>query len=377
MRIGLITQYFPPDSGSAAHRASMIYQLPYDFTVVCPQINRYPFKKKERVPCFQQTRTTKNNNDKIISTYIYTAIKKNLFTQFLYYLSFFFSMFMAKKELKKCDVIVAITAPISVGVGASILAKLLKKRFILEVQDIWPQAVFAAKIFSKNSIAGRLSLRLARFVYRSADHIVAITPGIKKYLTSLGYGDKITLVLPAFTALEREMAAANNLGEGIIYAGTINRMHDEKAIIKVAEANPDMHLYVYAQKPVKGYNITYCGWFETDKKALFHSIMDSRFALVTLADNETNKMMALPYKMVHYMLLRKPIIYLGGGDGLNIIINNMCGTTNYKGLSHIPINVVQQWGINARNYADEHFSPEKFTKKYTSILEGRNDSWSD
>jgi glycosyltransferase involved in cell wall biosynthesis len=96
------------------------------------------------------------------------------------YNSFMAEALVCGALLPRPDVILGSIQPLFTGLAALAVAKLKKTPFVLEVRDLWPDALVVKKAITARQ-AWPLFV-LTNFLYRQAGRIVSITPGIRKEL---------------------------------------------------------------------------------------------------------------------------------------------------------------------------------------------------
>ncbi len=97
------------------------------------------------------------------------------------YFSFFKFVFAAIKisrRLQQSDVCYATSTPLTVGLIALWLKWRRKIHYIFEVRDLWPDAPIQLGIIKSNTIKW-IALNLEKTIYKNADKIIALSPGIK------------------------------------------------------------------------------------------------------------------------------------------------------------------------------------------------------
>ncbi|MBP7148523.1 MAG: glycosyltransferase family 4 protein [Acidobacteria bacterium] len=93
------------------------------------------------------------------------------------------------------DVVYASSTPLTVGIPGWISAAVRRAPFVFELRDLWPQSAIVAGVLSARSRATRLAGALARFLYRRAARVVAVTRGIADGLVLEGVArEKIEFV---------------------------------------------------------------------------------------------------------------------------------------------------------------------------------------
>ena len=100
--------------------------------------------------------------------------------------------------LRRADVALVYSTPASAALPAMIWRRIVRTPYVLLIQDIWPDSVFATGFlttgWSKRVTHAMLS-RLCSWSYRSAAHIAVISPGAIDLLASRGVPrDKMSLV---------------------------------------------------------------------------------------------------------------------------------------------------------------------------------------
>jgi len=98
------------------------------------------------------------------------------------------------KSLDKPDVVFATHTPLTVGLAGKALARHFGAPFVFEVRDLWPEALVNVGAL-RNPLAIAWLRRMARKLYRAADHIVALSPGMKEGIARTGVpAEKVTMI---------------------------------------------------------------------------------------------------------------------------------------------------------------------------------------
>jgi glycosyltransferase involved in cell wall biosynthesis len=90
------------------------------------------------------------------------------------------------------DVVVASSTPLTIGVPGWILARRYGVPFVFEVRDLWPEAPIQLGVLRSRTLQ-RIARRLERFLYRRADAIVPLSPGMEDGVLAAG-GDPAKIV---------------------------------------------------------------------------------------------------------------------------------------------------------------------------------------
>lgn len=196
MKILLLTNYFPPDSGSAALLykllAEALTERGHDVSVVT-SIPRYYTLGDRRV--FKKLFMRETMDNYRVVRIIQPSFPRNIFI--LRGIDHFLSavmLFIAALFTGKCDAILVYSPPLTLGITAYILRLLKRSIFVFNVQDLFPQSAIDLNVL-RNNLLIKLFRRLERFIYRSADHITVHSSGNRNYITSWGIiEDKISVI---------------------------------------------------------------------------------------------------------------------------------------------------------------------------------------
>jgi glycosyltransferase involved in cell wall biosynthesis len=92
------------------------------------------------------------------------------------------------------DLVFATSTPLSVGIPGMKGARRLGVPFVFEVRDLWPELAIALNVL-KNPALVWYARRLERRIYRAADRIIALAPGIRDGICATGYRvDRVDLI---------------------------------------------------------------------------------------------------------------------------------------------------------------------------------------
>ena len=171
MRIGILTQYYPPEMGAAQSRLSDLALRLRDRghdVVVLTSMPNYPhgrilagyggLLRRERRP-----------EADVIRTWIWPSSSRRTLPRMLSYLSFSASAAVAgAAKLPRLDILITESPPLTLGATGWLLAKLKRARFVLNVSDLWPESAVELGMLSPTGKAASLAYRLEAFCYRKA-----------------------------------------------------------------------------------------------------------------------------------------------------------------------------------------------------------------
>ena len=100
------------------------------------------------------------------------------------YLGFAWPAYRFGRRLPRPDVVIGSIQPLFTGLAAQRIACRHRVPFVLEVRDLWPDALEAKRAISP--LQAWPLHRLANYLYARADRIASLTPGIKSELLKKG-----------------------------------------------------------------------------------------------------------------------------------------------------------------------------------------------
>jgi glycosyltransferase involved in cell wall biosynthesis len=92
------------------------------------------------------------------------------------------------------DVIVTVTPPLESAFAAWLLARVKRVPFVLDVEDLWPDSLITMG-FKNKLVVGWLRF-LERFLYRHADHFLAVADKMGEYLGEQGVPEAKIDIIP-------------------------------------------------------------------------------------------------------------------------------------------------------------------------------------
>jgi glycosyltransferase involved in cell wall biosynthesis len=92
------------------------------------------------------------------------------------------------------DLVLATSTPLTVGIPGMKGARRLGVPFVFELRDLWPEGPIAVGVLRNRALIW-YAYRLEHKLYRAADHLIALAPGIQEGIERVGIpGDRITLI---------------------------------------------------------------------------------------------------------------------------------------------------------------------------------------
>ena len=159
-----------------------------------------------------------------------------------------FSYLAARKAVAlDGDLVFASSTPLTIALPAVYVARKKSIPMVFEVRDLWPETPIAVGAL-RNRLAIAAARRLERFAYRSAAHVVALSPDMKAGIVATGYPENRVTVVPNSCDLQlfrvcpetgREFRRRHAwLGSRplIVYAGTLGLVNGADYLVRLAAA---------------------------------------------------------------------------------------------------------------------------------------------
>ncbi|MFO8129935.1 MAG: glycosyltransferase family 4 protein [Bacteroidales bacterium] len=181
MRILILTQYYPPETGAAQNRlhdlALRFHKQGVQVSVVTAMPN-YPAMKvhpEYRRKCFARESP---DGFPVYRSWIFISKSRSVFLRLLNYFSFVFTsmmsgLFMAGRQ----DYILCESPPLFLGISAWVLKAFKRAKLIFNVSDLWPESAERLGLVRSRFLLG-ISYKLEAFLYRRSFLVTGQTMGI-------------------------------------------------------------------------------------------------------------------------------------------------------------------------------------------------------
>ena len=181
---------------------------------------------------------------RVIRIWTYIAANKGFVKRILDYISFMISSFMVGLFIK-ADIIIATSPQFFTTISARWLSFWKRKKWIMEVRDIWPESIKAVSAMKENPAISFFEY-LEKRMYKSASKIVVVTDSFKRQLINKHHIDseKIEVIknginLKMFQPQEKDTELLKKLNlEGkfiISYIGTHGMAHALDFVLRTAK----------------------------------------------------------------------------------------------------------------------------------------------
>ena len=336
MKTLIISNYFPPEIGAASNRIFLMaksLKSEFEKVEVASPFPNYPtgkifsnysgFYKKEKVEDIVCHRL-----------YIYPDNSSSPIKRLLSMLSFALSIWILffKGISKNIDQIIVQNQPLLVSFSSILLfKKILNKKIILNVSDLWPQSAVDLGAIQKNSITHKIFLWIEKFNYKNSDKIIGQSKYILEHVSQ--FTDIPTFHYRNIPKKKYDTIVIEKYSKiSFIYAGLLGAAQGILSLIYVLDKLPNnfvFHIYgdgkekkeiISFLKKRKQKNIKYLG--SISKNELCDKLSKYHYSFVPL---KTDIKGAFPSKIYELVTYNIPVIYIGKGEAKKFIDEKKIG----------------------------------------------------
>lgn len=405
MNILLITAYFPPEVGSASH---LFFELGRELThrghhvTVITGFPKYHVEKSKINNELKKSIWAKEKMENMDVVRIRTLdIPRQIpifrgLDQITTSIMFFFSGLFLKNN--RPDIILVYSPPLFLGLTAYFLKLFKKGKFVLNVQDLFPQSAIDLGLL-KNKLLIKLFRNIESILYRKVDCVTVHSTGNRAHVINcVGNKNHIHIVHNPVDTKFITPGNRNNIFRQrhdipdnkfiISFAGVIGYSQDLDTVIEAAnhlKDTKDIVFYIVGdgvERPrliEKSQNMNNIVFLPMQPKEGYLELLHaSDICLVTLR-KEVNTPV-VPSKILSIMAAGRPVVACLPltGDAPNIIKNASCGiclepensiklAETISAIYQNPA-IAEKYGVNGRKYAEENFSLENCTTVYENIF---------
>ncbi|AZQ61777.1 glycosyltransferase WbuB [Flammeovirga pectinis] len=299
----------------------------------------YPTGKLTTSDWFKFKHNTYINSIPVKRHWLIPSQKNNPLLRLISMFTMFISMFTSLSFLKekKFDTVIVQTPPISLPLLGVIAKKRFGIKLILNVSDLWPEAMVNLKSIKRDSFAYRILHKLEKYYYKNADMILTQSEESKEYINSIGFNTsmvyRIGADLKRFTPSEIKSNSSTSFN--LVYMGVLGVAHGILDLIKEVDfesINTILHIYgngvEYTQidRYIKAKKLSNVVLHSTVPYTEVHNILGKHDAAIISQKNYVKG--TLPAKLYESMSMGIPILFHGDGEGADIVKKHTCGLTS-------------------------------------------------
>lgn len=402
MKVLYITQFYPPEIGAAANRsfetAEILSKDGFEVTVLTAfpnyLLNELPPKYRNRKRAVDEYR----DGIHVKRTYIYfNRNPRSLAKRVITFLTFMMSSLCYGVRLKGYDAIFATSPPLSVGLTAYILSRLKGIPYIFEIRDLYPESATQLGVI-KNPIIIDITQHFARFLYRNAFHLIAVTEGIRRHLEGVVTTQRISLLTTGVDlSLFKPLKPDENIVEAfrmrdtytVLFLGIFGRMHALTVILDAAELLKDeaeirftfigegvQRKFLIAE--AKRRHLKHVRFFPPQAREIVPHIINACDVCIDSRVKIGLSEGTIPVKVVEYLACGKPAIIGITGETVEIIRQSNGGLVvepeNGQALAEAILllfrdrKLGEKLGKSGNKYVKQHFNRAKLVGRLETVL---------
>ncbi|CAN5559320.1 glycosyltransferase family 4 protein [soil metagenome] len=397
MRILILTQYYPPETGAPQNRLSSLAGYLASFGNDVEVLTAMPSYPKSEI--FPEYAGKKYHKETIAGipvhrSSIFVSKKAGITRRLTNYFSFCVSSYYsAGKRVMPADVIICESPPLFLGITAVLLKRKWKCKLVFNVSDLWPESAEKMGIIKNKFVINR-SYKLANWIYKNADLISGQTKGIVAAIKDMQPQQKL-FWFPNGVDLHKLNNGAtitkrsNNFS--LLYAGIIGHAQGLEVILHAANKlkdKTDIHFHIIGDGPVKTAllelqqqlqltNITFINNQPSEKVMEWLHQCDAYIVPLRKLDLFKG---AIPSKLFEPLGIGKPILLGVEGEAKELFIDDAKGglffePENAEDLSNSIITLYNnrelaaELGSSGQVYVNNYFRRDKIAEAFWQQLQ--------
>jgi colanic acid biosynthesis glycosyl transferase WcaI len=408
MRTLFITQYFAPETEIGGIRileiASRLQAMGHEIAVLTGLPN-YPSGElfaAYRRKAWRGTWTETIDGLRVTRVPLYPSHHKATLPRLLNYFSFLFASAARSLFMKRPDVVVCTSPPLTVGLAAWLAARRFGVPFILEIRDLWPEAAIELG-YLKNPRVRKAAYALESFLYSRASKIVSVSEGMREDLLKRavpasrcevicnGVDVRLFAPDPAAAASHPIVNQLQRSGNVVgVYLGTISAYHGVDCMLALLERlreEPRIQIVFAAggsarddlERQVKARGLLNATFLPAPPRKEMPSVLAAAdFCLAFVKPGPFSRWL-LSSKVFMYMSCGRPVFAAAVGETARVIQEAQAGIVEdatAEGIERLARSIarvgkgleVEHMGVNGRRYAEHYCSWEALAASYERVL---------
>ena len=247
IHVGIVSEFFDPEGGSAVVPGFIARTLAKRGMAV-DVLTAFPNYPQGRIYLNHRQAphvVEKHGNVQVHRVPLYPSHSDRPLSRIATYCSFAFSSSLAMGCLRKCDVVLVYSTPVSVGLGPALRTLAQRRPVVTLIQDLWPDTLIHSGMV-RDGLFWRLVTKAAEafsdWVYRRSDAVAVIAPSMVDALIARGVPESKLHVLYNWLPDEllpdsQESAGGRSgprAGTHFIYAGNMGEPQGVDTIVQAA-----------------------------------------------------------------------------------------------------------------------------------------------
>ncbi len=404
MRILLVTTYFEPDSGAAAVRLSRLAKQLAErghAVTVLTAMPHYPRGEISDGYRGRYTMTEMREGVRVVRAWLYANNSPKILQRLMSQISFMLTALLRGLFLPRPEVVLIEAQPVFTSLAGTLLARLKRAPYVLNVSDIWPEYLEAVGVMRSTHPLYRLFKFLVNRTERGAAGIVALLPSILESIRArIGDGTNRRVIFNAVdlrrfhTGLDdREFREKYGLGDArlITFVGTFGTHIDFSTMLEAAAcfAGRDDVRFVFIgtgrqrekieERLARGdlHHTIWIGWIDHDEMP--YAWAASYLTYWAIYDHPLYRG-SLQSKFFEAMASGVPVVIALEGIATETVNRSGAGITVPFGSTQALADAIERllndaalratYSAAARRYAEQHFDAERVADAYEAVLTG-------
>jgi glycosyltransferase involved in cell wall biosynthesis len=335
--ITILCNTYPPDIGAAPGRLHFLakYLIHKGFNVkVITSFPHYPagkiakgYKGFYKLEMIEEV--------PVHRFWLYAKFNTGFFGRIASFLSLVVAIVALKPKMvlgKSNDLFIVQTPPVGLAALVYYTRKLHKKPYILNVSDLWPEAANALGVIKRKSLLSWFSRNLMSSIYKNG-HQIFVQSGESEMLLGDRFPNKVQLLRTGFDPKvfkKSFVPISSNKDGGIIYYGVLGIAHDLIRVLGFIDFSDQILPWRFfgngvEEKSVKSLSEKYKSvdyYPMVPHKQLIGEIYRNKVVFICQGKRILG---TLPSKIYDAMACGRPILYLGDGEGAELVKAVGCG----------------------------------------------------
>lgn len=356
MKILYVSQYYPPEMGAPAARASELAQHWAQAGHQVSVLTGFPNHPTGVVPPEWRQRLKgltyheKSDGVDIYRTWLWPLPNRRAHERMRNYASFFLSSALRGLTLPRPDVVIGSSPQLLVALSAWWISFARRIPFIFEVRDLWPESLVAVGVGNEDSVLHHGLASVAEFLYQRSHRIVVVSPAFKDYLVQHWRvpPEKIEVVE---NGVETELFASCSADQRArvrqkleaeshflaCYVGTMGMAHGLETLLEAAarlqaEAPNVLFLLIgegaekeRIQGLARSRNLRNVHFMDQQPRENIPALISASDVCLVLLKKSSIFKTVIPTKMLEFMSCARPVILAVEGQAQQIVEGAGCG----------------------------------------------------
>jgi glycosyltransferase involved in cell wall biosynthesis len=402
MNITYICHYFVPEPAAPAARVHEFARAWVRAGHAVDVLTTFPNHPLGRIPpAYQHKAWTTEWLDgiRVLRCWLYAVPNRGIGRRGVDHLSFMLTaVLFGLPRIHRADVIIASSPTLFSALSAWLIARVKRVPFVLEVRDLWPEAIVDLGLMRPTSLTVNILQRLAAFLYQQAARVVVVTEAFADRLVAQGVPRAKLAVIPNgadtrfFAPTGTPDPATARLAMGLngqfvlAYVGSHGLSHGLDVVLDAAAIQPDVTFLLVGDGADRDRLVA-----ERDRRQLANVIMRPSVpkhevptlyaaadaCLVPLRDVPLFETF-VPSKLFEVLAAGRPVIGAVRGEARDILARSggallvepqrgdqLAGAVN--SLRQDPA-LAAQLGERGRAFAQQHYDRDQLASRYLDLL---------